>query len=628
MSATARIRELEILIERHSDLYYNHQPEISDLEFDALRDELASLDPANPVLNRIGADSADGFPKTRHLMPMGSQDKAAGPAEFLKWAAKVGHPEYVVQYKLDGASLELQYLEGRLSKAVTRGDGVTGDEITPNARRMAGVPSSLPQAFTGAVRGEVVMTRETHARKYADKANCRNTANGLMKRKDGAGSEDLKVVCYDAAALDDDGYFQDEEAKLAWLWRMGFETVPFRVLSTAAEVVEYRDRVMDRRAELPYDIDGLVIKGLAIVPEDMARVRPERQIAFKFSPERAVSTVRDVEWSETGSSFTPIGILDPVRLAGTMVQRANLCNTDMIRALSLRIGSRVIITKRGEIIPKIEALVENPPDSREIPVPTVCPSCRADLADEGTRLYCPNPECPKKSLHRLEKWLSVLDVRDFGSVILGKLHAAGRVRSIADLYTLRPEELARYDRMGDVLARKILRNLAARNEVDLAEFVAGLDIEGIGKLVAEKAAAAGFDDLAKLRAAEPEDLASVDGFGDILARTLVEGLKTLAAEIDAILAVGAVRIRSAGAKGPFSGMSFCFTGELSSMKRTEAVALVSALGGMTRSTVVRDLTFLVTNDPGSGSGKNRKAQALGVKIIGEAEFLALTGGNR
>ena len=638
MDKAVRVRELETLIERHNNLYYNSQPEISDEEFDKLRDELSALAPESPVLRRIGADSADGFPKVRHLMPMGSQDKATSPEEFLKWAAKIRHPEYLVQYKLDGASLELQYDAGNLSRAVTRGDGQVGDEITPNARRMAGVLARLPELFNGAVRGEVVMTRDVHGRKYADKANCRNAANGLMKRKDGVGSEDLRVICYDALAVVggssaenafsswDERYFPDEKSKLEWLSRMGFETVPLRICATPEEVVDWRARVMDARPGLPYDIDGLVIKGNEIDPADMARARPEKQIAFKFSPEEAVSTVRRVEWSESGANFTPIGVVDPVRLAGTVVQRANLCNTDMIRSLSLRIGSRVVITKRGEIIPKIESLVENPPDTREIPIPSDCPACGSALVDEGTRLFCPNPECPKKSLHRLEKWLSVLGIRDFGSVILSKLHAAGRVRSIADLYTLRAEELAVFDRMGDVLARKILRNLTTRNEVSLAEFIAGLDIEGIGELVAEKAVSAGFNTLDKLRSASPDDLAAVDGFGEILARTLTEGLSALGPEIDALIASGVLKIRLPAAAGPLAGKSFCFTGELRSMKRGQAEARVKARGGSVKSSVTKDLSYLVTNDPDSGSDKNRKARALGVPVIDEEEFLALVEG--
>jgi DNA ligase (NAD+) len=621
-----RAAELERLIRKHQALYYNGQPEISDAEFDALWDELAAIDPDSEVLAEVGADSADGWPKARHLIPMGSQEKASSPEEFLAWCGKTEHPEYIVQYKLDGASLELQYEGGVLVRAVTRGDGQVGDDITPNAARMAGVAARLPAAFTGGIRGEVVMTREVHDRKYADKANCRNAANGLMKRKDGVGSEDLRVICYDARGALADGArpFADELQKTAWLARMGFETPPQKVLAKPEDVVAYRARVMDKRPSLPYDIDGLVVKGAEIDDEDMSRARPERQIAFKFGLEEAISTLRSIEWSETGASYTPIGIVDPVRLAGTTVQRANLANTNIIRGMGLKIGSRVIMTKRGEIIPKIEGLVENPPDAVEISVPSTC-SCGTALVDEGTRLYCPNPDCPKKALHRLEKWLSVLDVLDFGSVILGKLHASGRVRTVADLYGLGVAELAEYERMGEKSARKILRNLASKDEVSLARFVAGFDIEGIGELIVEKAVRSGFDSLDKLRAASAEDLAKVDGLAEITARTIVEGLAALGPEMDGLLATGAVRIAASAASGPLAGKSFCFTGELSSMKRAEAQELVRSLGGSVKDSVTKGLSYLVANDASSGSAKNRKAASYGTALIDEAEFLRLAG---
>jgi DNA ligase (NAD+) len=623
----SRITELELLVKKHQDLYYNGQPELSDAEFDELWDELFRLDPGNEIFASVGADGTDGWPKASHLIPMGSQEKASNPEDFLAWCAKIGHTEYLVQYKLDGASLELQYEGGVLVRAVTRGDGEIGDEITPNASRMAGVVSHLPVAFTGGIRGEVLMFHSVHDAKYADKANCRNAANGLMKRKDGSGSEDLHVICYDAAGYVGDtrkSPFSDELEKLAWLGRMGFETSPQETFATPEEVVDYRARVMDKRPNLPYDIDGLVVKGKAIDPEDMARARPEKQIAFKFSLEEAISTLREVEWSESGASYTPIGIVDPVRLAGTTVQRASLVNTNLIGAMGLRIGSRVIMTKRGEIIPKIEGLVDTPPGAKAIDVPTRC-SCGETLVDEGTRLYCPNPDCPKKLRHRIEKWLSVLDVRDFGSVIVGKLLSSGRVKSIADLYGLTAEELALYDRMGETLAKKILRNLAAKDETSLARFVAGFDIEGIGELFVQKAVVAGFDSLEKLRAAAAPELAVIDGLGEITAKTIVEGLANVGPDMDALLATGAIRILPPSASGPLAGKSFCFTGELKSMKRPDAEALVRALGGQTKSSVSKGLSYLVANDPASGSEKNKKAVSYGVQIIGEDEFLALVG---
>ncbi|MDR2110940.1 MAG: NAD-dependent DNA ligase LigA, partial [Spirochaetaceae bacterium] len=605
---------------------------ISDGEFDILWDELRALKPDSPVITRIGADALDGFPKARHLIPMGSQEKAANPGEFRAWAAKIAPEAFVVQYKLDGASLELQYKKGKLLRAITRGDGVMGDEITRNARRMEGVAAQLDIPFTGGIRGEVVMTREVWKEKYRDKANCRNAANGIMRRKDGVGCEDLRLITYDAAAAGDDGFFTDELDKIAWLRDRGFLVTETREFTDPGEVIAYRAKVAEIRDALSVDIDGLVVKDRITDMADLRRARPERQIAFKFDLEVAVSVLRDVEWSESGATYTPIGIVDPVRLAGTTVQRANLNNPDMIRAMSLKIGSAVLVVKRGEIIPKIEGLApeaalsrEGSPETREIEFPRVCGSCGTALEDEGTRLFCPNPACPKRLLHRTQKWVSVLDIRELGEKLIQQLYDKNRVRRIGDFYTLTAGELAGFDRMGEQSAAKVIRHIRAPRELSLAAFVAGFDFEGVGETIMEKVVSAGFDTLEKLRSASVEELASVYGLGEITARTIHEGLKDTAAEMDEILAGGIVTIAPPPREEtqPLRGYSFCFTGELSSMKRGAAEERIKALGGTAKSSVVKDLSFLVTNDPESGSGKNVKARALGIPILDEAGFLAI-----
>jgi DNA ligase (NAD+) len=617
-----RVAELESLVRKHQDLYYNGQAQIEDGEFDALWDELSSLDPGNPVLQAVGADSSDGYAKVEHLIPMGSQEKASDPESFLKWAAKVKHPEYLVQYKLDGASLELQYSAGEFLRAVTRGDGMIGDDISANVRRMRGFVPRLKEDFSGGVRGEVVMSHAAHDQYFPDKANCRNAANGIMKRKDGEGSQRLDILCYDAQSTENPGFFERERDKLAWLSAQGFATVEQRILPSPEEVVDYRAHVMDIRTGLPFDIDGLVVKGDRIDVEDSRRSRPEKQIAFKFSLEEAISTLVEVEWSESGAIYTPIGIISPVQLAGTTVKRANLCNPDMLRSLGLKLGSRIVITKRGEIIPKIEGLVENPADVREIPYPTAC-SCGSLLVDEGTRLACPNPQCPKKALHRLRKWLDVLDVKDFGDVLLGKLFDSGRVRAIADLYGLSAQELASLERMGETSAAKILKHLKGKSSVSLPAFLAGLDIEGIGELIAGRFVQAGFDTLDSLRKATAQELSGVFGVGDITAKAFVQGLASLSADIDALIESGAIHLLRPVSGGTLAGKSFCFTGELRSMKRPEAESRIKALGGSAKSQVVKDLSYLVTNDPGSGSSKNAKARELGIPILDEEAFLEL-----
>ncbi len=617
-----RVKDLEHLVAYHQQRYYNGEPEIPDAEFDLLWDELARLDPANPVLSRVGSDSADGYQKREHIIPMGSQDKAADPEAFLRWAQRVGHDEYIVQLKMDGASMELQYDSGELLCGVTRGDGMIGDDITANVRRMQGVITSLPGRFTGAVRGEVMLRREVHRAKYADKANPRNAANGLMKRKDGIGAEDLEIVCYDALESTRDDYFRCEEDKLEWLAAHGFHVVEWVKFRDPSQVIEYRSAVAARRDAYPFDIDGLVVKGQAIDPDDMRRSRPERQIAFKFELEEAASTLREVVWSPSGSLYTPIGVIDPVRLAGTTVKRANLVNPRLIRDMDLRIGSRVAVTKRGEIIPKIERVLENPPDAPAVTLPETCERCGTPLLDEGTRLSCPNQGCPKRAYYRLRKWLDVLDIRDFGDAILTRLFEAGRVTAVADLYTLEEGDLTRFDRMGATLARKILRNLYACSTVPLTRFVAGFNIEGVGPLIADKLVAAGLDTLSKLRGASPDELARINGIGEVLGRAIAQGLEDLAPQMDAVIASGRVAIADP-VGGPLLGKSFCFTGTLSTMTRSRAQDLVRKAGGTVASSVIRGLSYLVTNDPGSGSGKNRKALDLGVAIIDEQAFLAL-----
>jgi len=650
-SKTQRIGELEKLIIKYQNSYYSGEAEISDGEFDVLWDELTALDPSNFILKKVGTHSVDGFPKEKHLIPMGSQDKASNPQEFLDWAEKQTLPapekkskkqkddkepltsnnkrltkKFIVQYKLDGASLELQYEKGKLIRAVTRGDGITGDDITYNATRMNGILLKLDMSFTGGIRGEVIMTHDVLEKKYSLKANCRNAANGIMRRKDGEGCEDLNLIVYDAASTEDDNFFTDELQKLKWLEKRGFQITETKIFSNAQDIISYRDEVSGKRDSLPFDIDGLVIKDVQIDMADLRKARPEKQIAFKFELETAFSVLREVVWSESGATYTPVGIVDPVRLAGTTVKRANLNNPEAIRRAGFKIGCMVSVVKRGEIIPKIEGLAPgfSQKDTREIDFPDTCAVCGASLIDAGTRLYCPNSQCPKRLLHRLEKWVSILDIRELGDKLLRQLFDKN-VRQIHQLYELKAEELAEYDRMGDISAAKVIRHIQTKRELSLAAFVAGFDLEGIAETTMEKIADAGFNTLEKLRNASVEELASVYRLGDITAKIIADGIKECKKEMDAVLKTKVITIADPPHEDsqPLRALSFCFTGELSSIKRTEAQEKVKSLGAQVKSSVVNGLSYLVTNDPDSGSSKNKKARELGVKIIDEKEFLKL-----
>lgn len=632
---SSRINELVSLIKRYQTSYYNGEGEISDAEFDALWDELKNLDPENEILKKIGTDSGN-FAKLRHVMPMGSQEKAANPEQFLGWASKHVYDEYFVEFKLDGASLELQYEHGKLVHAVTRGDGTIGDDITVNAKKMNGVAAALFDLagnlidYSGGIRGEVIMTHDVHKEKFSDKANCRNAANGLMKRKDGEGCEYLKLIVYDAFSPSGNQPFNDEESKVNWLKSCGFNTVPLKICKSPQEVIEYRSRVMDIRNQLEYDIDGLVIKERQINFQDASRARPDRQIAFKFSLEEAVTILRCVDWSVNGGTYTPVAVFDEVELNGTKVQRASLANPDTMKALGVKIGCKVVVVKRGEIIPKIESVIhEDALCESPVVFPDKCECCGSKLIDNGSRLFCPNKKCSKRILHQLLKWVQVADIRDLGETLVTQLFEKGKVQSISDLYKLSAEDLTPFFLNEESLAaekkslgaEKVAASIQNHRKMSLAVFVAGFDIEGIGETTVEKLVAAGFNTLNALLNMTVEQASAVYGFAEILAKTAVDGLNENALEMR-FLAENFVEIVQDSA-GKLVGKSFCFTGELHSMKRNDAEALVKANGGTCKSSVTKDLSYLVTNDVSSGSSKNQKAVKFGIPVINEEQFIKM-----
>ena len=635
----SRVLELEKLIAQYQKSYYNGEAEISDFEFDKLWDELKSLDPDNPILKKVGADSGN-FAKVAHVMPMGSQEKAANPEQFLAWAEKHNYDEYLVEYKLDGASLELQYENGYLKRAVTRGDGQIGDDITENAKKMGGVNAAIYISgklipFTGGIRGEVIMTHQVHKEHFSTKANCRNAANGLMKRKDGNGSEFLTLIVYDALSTDDNSYFSNEEEKIAWLKECGFQTAQLEICKTPQDVIDYRSKVMENRKSLDYDIDGLVIKEIIINLEDARRTRPDHQIAFKFSLEEAVSTLRKVEWSISGGTYTPVAVFDEVELNGTKVQRASLANPDTMRKLNVKIGSHVVVVKRGEIIPKIESVVLQENEKlAEIEYPCICEVCGTKLLDEGSRLFCPNKKCSKRVLHQLLKFQQTVDIRDLGETLITQLFNDKKLQSITDIYSLTVQDLIPYflneeSREAEKIslgAQKVYNSIQNHKKMKLSTFLAGFDIEGFGETMAQKLIDAGFNSLEKLLISTVEEIASVYGFAQTMAKIVVEGLNENSQEMKNLVNNKIIEIISSE-EGTLNGKSFCFTGELHSMNRNDAQNLVKQNGGTVKSSVTKDLSYLVTNDKDSGSSKNQKAAKFGIPIIDEETFLQMINQN-
>ncbi len=627
MQKEKKIKKLAEQILYHQNLYYNSKPEISDAKFDLLMDELITLDPTHPVINLVGNDSSTQFAKVKHIMPMNSQAKATQSIEFKKWASDHIYSQYITQYKLDGISVELQYLNGRFNRAVSRGNGKIGDDITINVRKMNGVPQQVSEQFSGAVRGEIIMLHSVFNKKYSDQKNCRNSASGIAKRKDGKGSDDLEIIVYNSKNLTNP--FSDELSKIDWLNKNQFTTVETKIYSSVEEIIQYRQEVIDKlRNELDYDIDGLVIKNNEIDWEDMERTRPKKQIAFKFPPNEIITTVLDVEWSESGSIYTPVAVVIPVEIAGSTVQRASLANPGLINNLNLKIGSQVIIVKRGEIIPKIMRVVKNPKNAKKIIQPSTCSTCKTKLVNEITRLYCPNENCSKRHFHRLQKWLNKLEIRYFGDKLLGQLFNSGRIKTISHLYSLKHEDIMNLENQGKKSAERALSNLFSIKEISLPRFIAGFDIEGAGEKLINLIVKAGYDSLDKIKDSPLEDLVSVNQIGEILAQKIQEGIKNNYSEMNLVLNSGNINIikEKNQAQRVLFEKSFCFTGKLNKITRKEAKLLVESNGGEFKSSVTKDLSYLITNTPESESSKNQKARSLGISILTEEEFLNLANG--
>ncbi len=623
----AKINKLVDEIRHHRYIYYNKTPEINDARFDEIEDELRQLEPDHPVLHEIGQDSSELFTKKNHIIMMGSQDKVVTPEEFTKWARKIGHRRFLAQNKLDGISIELQYKNGIFQCAISRGDGLIGDDYTQNVMNMKGFIPILKDNFTGAVRAEVLLFREIFTSKYSEKENCRNACSGLVRRKDGKGAEDLNLVYYDAISTDAHISFSNEVQKIKWLKTNDFDTVNSKVCATIKEVIALRNEVMDtKRSQLNFDIDGLVIKGTEIDMEDMKRARPMRQIAFKFTAEEIETVLRDVEWSVSGHIYTPVGIVKPVRLMGTTVQRASLANPNLINELGIKIGSTVMISKRGDIIPKIERVISTPSDAQEIILPTTCEVCDTPLINEGTLLYCPNDECPKRKYHRLVKWIKRLRVKHFSEKLLLKpLFDSGDVQTIADLYQLRVHDLTKFDNVKETSAKKALSNLFAVKEIPLERFIAGFNIENMGERMVKKVVDAGYDSLDKIRRSSINELSKVDGFAEISAENLLNGLENVYHEMVELLNLNKIQIKieeKIMSSNKLEGLSFCVTGKLEHFdNRAQAEELILKHGGIFKKSVVKDLSYLVTNSTEETTKYKAARDQEGTNIITEQQLL-------
>lgn len=629
---------LEKRIEKAQKAYYAGNPIMEDKEFDELWDRLQMEYPDSTLLRGVGSDlgeTDERGKKGKHYMVMGSQDKFNNPDDFIKWVNDEGIQFPVIaSMKIDGISVELQYLKGELICALTRGDGYVGENITSAVKKMQGVPLSgvrcvtCDEMFTGSVRGEIVMDRDVFDKKYSDVfKNPRNFVAGAVKNEKFFGYQDIKVISYDIYTSQN-SYMEmsREDRKLFFLSKNRFIVVDAWECRKPEEVIEVWKNKNPR--SFAYNADGLVIKQMVVDFNDSKLLRPKKQHAFKWIDEGEVTTLLDIEWSRSGSTYTPVALLEPVDIDGSTVSRASLSNPSYIESMKLVKGCRVLVTKRGMIIPKIEKVV-NYPNGEQVPfeVPSVCEICGSPLEIRDSALVCSNPKCKGRKEHQISKWVQVLDVKGMGTSLQKELIEKG-INSIPDLYDRAMME-------GFVADHKSKRKayadfLEKSKHVTLSQFIAGFDIDGIGTELAENIVNAGYNTLEKVLMLSEEELEKIENWSSVRAFAFLEGLDENRDDMLMVKEhVGLIEGNTPNvlADSPISGKHVCVTGKLENFSRKGIEDFIKEHGGISDSGVTSKTDILVTNDRESGSSKLRNAEKYGTEIMSESEFMDMVGGN-
>lgn len=627
---TSRIKELETKIFRHRDLYYNNartvseeKEMVSDRVYDAWVDELRLLDPTSLAVTTVGSPVAPSeWQKAKHQIPLGSLDKVNTPAELSKWVEDTyPNGKLFMTEKLDGLSIEVIYENGSLVQGITRGDGDIGEDITVNVAKMAGVKSHLAHKFTGSLRGEIIMHRSTHKQWFPDKANPRNAASGTSKRLDGVGVDRLNILFYQVLG---DVDFKTEQSQFVWLQNQGLDTPNWWVVKNATEVNTHWRKYQDvNRETLDYDIDGLVVrvdnleKQLELGEKNL---RPKGAIAFKFDNEARESTIKDIIWQVGNSGrITPVAIVDPVQLVGATVTRASIYNLSYIEELGLDIGATVLVVRANDVIPRIEEVIKG---TGKIAIPpSRCPECAGITIMEGENLVCINTDdCRSQIIGRLKNWVKELNLLEWGDTLLEKLVDAKKVKTVADLYTLKVNDIANLDRLGEKTANKVLEILDANKDVSLEVFLGALSIPMIGQSTIKLIMDAGCDTLEKFGQLDTTQFEQVLGVGPVKAKFLADGLEHNQQLILQIMENG-VTIKDK-IIGTLTGKSICFTGSMKN-KRPVLEKMAADAGANIKSSVGKGLTFLVIADPNSTSSKTQAARKMGTTLISEEEFLEM-----
>ncbi len=659
----SRAAELRGLLNRY--LYEYHvldEPSVSDAEYDRLYDELVALEQANPELvtpdsptHRVGAPASDRFQKVRHLEPMGSLEKVTTDEALAKWAddmrKRLGGDEdvaYVIEPKIDGLAVNLTYEDGVFVRGATRGDGVQGEDVTPNLRTVKAIPLRMhgvgPPALVE-VRGEVYLPlsgfRELNERLAGTNQklapNPRNAAAGSLRQKNSAITADRPLSTWIYGTGHRAGVeFETQFGMLEWLRVGGFPTNPYAErLESIEEVAEACRAWETRRVELDYEIDGIVIKVDSLDQQrrlGALHSRPRWARAFKWAPMTATTRLLKIHIrvGRTGA-LNPWAVMDPVEVGGVTVTRATLHNEEDINRKQIREGDDVIVQRAGDVIPQIVGPAgPHRPGTKRFRMPKQCPLCGTDVVKpEGEVMHrCPNRACPSRGLETLINWTGIADIDGVGEQTIRILWDKGLVRSLPDLYRVTKERLLDLDGFGEVSATAAIQAIQRSKQVPFSRVLLGLNIPGVGWVLAQNLARH-FGDVDRLTAAAQEEVAEVEGYGPDRAEVVVEWFadeqnRALVRELRELGLRFEAGEEDRPAEGPLTGSTYVVTGTLESMSREEATAALEAKGARVTGSVSKKTTGLIVGEE-PGASKLTTAGRAGVPLLAEADFLALLG---
>ena len=655
--AKQRAEELRRVIERNNRLYYmENAPELEDFEYDALTRELKAIEAEYPQLvtpssptQHVNEAASNKFSKVAHTVKMESLQDAFSFEELREFDARVREagvePQYVVEEKIDGLSVSLEYQDGRFVRGSTRGDGLVGEDVTENLATIRAIPKTLPPGAPEflEVRGEVYMPHDAffalkEEQELQDKVpfkNPRNAAAGSLRQKDAkiTAARGLSIFVFNLQQVRGRSFARHSET-LDFIKHMGFPVSPrYRVFTSIEDALKEIEAIGQMRGTLAYDIDGAVIKVDDLAAREAlgsTNKFPRWAIAFKYPPEVKETVVREVEVSvgRTGV-LTPTAVFDPVFLAGTSVSRASLHNEDIIRSLDLRIGDTIRVRKAGDIIPEVIGVARHGDGTEPYRMPDTCPSCGAPvvhLQDEAA-LRCVNPECPAQSLRNLIHFASrnAMAIDGLGEAVAVQLTERGFVHTVADLYSLTKEQLLQLDKFKDKSAQNLLDAIEASKQNNLDKLVFGLGIRNIGDKAAAQLAEH-FGAMQALAAASGEEIAAIDGIGAVMAQSVTEFFaRSGTADLLARLQAAGVNMEWHGEKKgtALAGMTLVVTGTLPHLSRQEAEALIVQNGGKASGSVSKKTSYVVAGE--AAGSKRTKAQTLGIPILDEAGLYRLIG---